>query len=201
MKAFKPFLLLTAALAAIVNVAPSYSQIIAIKDLEGRVFVRGLTPATPAEFTFLNVNQSRILVSNDCGAVVVRGSTAIPVANSITVNSTVVNTTTLPLGVLPPCVGGAFATPVTGNFKTANGQVVVIGNAANSAITVTQLINRVRRGTANACGISRLASSASFTVAGDFEVAGTSLNYDTIATGLPPICRGGTLYLPVVATP
>lgn len=196
MKAFNPILAIAASLVAIGNVAPAFSQIVAVKDAEGRVFVRGLTPATPADFTFTGVTQSKIVVSNDCGAAIIKGSTSVPTADSITVAGTVVNTAALGIGVLPSCVSGAFSTPVTSNFKTATGQVVVIGLTPNSAITVSQLGNKVKKGTANACGIGRLASSASFTVAGSFTVGGETLNYDTIPTALPPLCRSGNLYLP-----
>lgn len=196
MKAFKISLAIAASLVA---VAPAYSQIVSVKDTEGRVYVRGLTPQAPVDFTFVGTNQSRQVVSNACGAVIVRGSTGLPIAANITVGTTPIDVAALPLGILPACTAGAFTVPVTANFKTANGQVVVIGQTPNTAILVSQLGDRVRRVTPNACGFARLASSASFTVGGTFNVSGTNLNVDTIATGLPPLCRAGALYLP--ATP
>lgn len=200
MKAFnriKPILLIAASLAAVGNVAPAFSQIVSVKDAEGRVYVRGLTPQIPLDFTFIGTNQSRQVVSNGCGAVILRGTTALPIAANITVGSTPVNVAALPLGLLPACTAGAFAVPVPANFKTASGQVVIIGQTPNTAILVAQLGDRVRRVTPNACGFARLATSASFTLAGTFNVNGTSVNVDTVSTGLPPICRTGNLYLPV----
>jgi hypothetical protein len=199
MKAFKSILAIAAGLSALGNVAPAFSQIVSVKDTDGRVYVRGLTPQAPVDFTFIGTTQSRQVVSNSCGAVIIRGTTAAPLAASITVGSSPVDVASLPLGLLPTCTAGAFTVPVTSNFKTATGQVVVIGQTPNTAILVSQLGDRVRRVTPNTCGFARLASSANFTLGGTFTVSGTSLNVDSIATGLPPICRTGVLYLPVSA--
>ncbi|NJO85296.1 MAG: hypothetical protein HC818_00025 [Synechococcaceae cyanobacterium RM1_1_27] len=187
-----------AALLPMLAMTPALAQtsLTVTKDADGSVYIRGLAPSSPTDLTFTGTQTTRNVVANSCGGVIIRGNQTTPLPTQIEVGGTDIDVPGLPLAVLPGCVAGAWNVPPTGNFKTPDGRVVIIGQTPNTAIPVTYEGDRVRSATANACGFIRIRSSNTFTVAGSFVVGGQTFVVNDIAQALPPLCRQGVTYLP-----
>jgi hypothetical protein len=200
MKAFKLIssLVVLGAIATPLVALPASAEVTAQKDSEGAVYLRGLTPQQSVDLIFTGTTQSKQVVANACGLVMVKGSAIAPLPSVITVGTSTVTLADLPLGLVPKCTAGALEVPVSANFKTSKGEVVVIGQTANTAIAVSYAGDKVKKTSANACGFARLKSSASFNISGSFTVPTVATPFDvaTLAVALPPLCRNGVTYLP-----
>jgi hypothetical protein len=74
-------------------------------------------------------------VVGSCGEVKI----AVPTSGSfagLKVDGTSIDTASLPIQTLPTCISGAFSEARPANFKTPNGQVVIVGKTAGSAATI-----------------------------------------------------------------
>jgi hypothetical protein len=199
MKLFRAISAISAIAMSALSVAPAISQtaLTVVKDAEGSVYVRGLGANSPTEFIFSNVQTTRNTVSNACGGVILRGSTSQPLPSQLTVGGGSITVGDLPVALLPTCVSGAWQIEPTGNFRTPDGRVVIVGQTPNTAIPVGFTGDRVRSATANSCGLVRLRSSNSFTVGGSFTVAGSSFTVADLQVKNAPLCRSGITYLAV----
>lgn len=123
------------------------------------------------------------------------GEVRIPVPTNgsfagLKVDGTAIDVSTLPVQTLPTCVSGSFSEPRTANFKTANGQVVIIGKTANSAATVTLPVEVNRNVTINGCGFGVLRPSSGSTLPATINVSGTDYTLASLPdAGKPPICQ------------
>jgi hypothetical protein len=170
------------------------------RDTEGKLYYGGVQPQQEVTLTYPGTPKTSSARANLCGAVIVRGSSGTPVTGTIKVDNVAIDTSTLPTQLLPPCgTNGSFAEPRTANFKTSNGQVVVVGKTANNYYGVETPENAVRRVRGNACGYVVVAPNARFTHGGTQQVALDDIPARTISSldqKDAPICRNGTTYLP-----
>ncbi|MCA6593377.1 MAG: hypothetical protein IM535_15025 [Pseudanabaena sp. M38BS1SP1A06MG] len=168
------------------------------KDPNGAIYATGLTPSTSTEFVFSSINQSRSVVANSCGAISLRGTSTSPLPATIIVAGTSINVSSLPVQLLPTCTAGSWNVTPSENFRTSTGQVVIIGQTPNTALSVSYYGSAIRRANANLCGSARIAPSGSFTPSGPFTITGQSGTFD-VATltqkANPDICRNGVTYV------
>ena len=106
------------------------------------------------------------------------------------IDGVAVDASTLSVQTLPSCVSGAFAEPRTTNFKTATGQVVIVGKTAGSAVAVSLPSATTRNVTANACGFGVLKGTVSSALPATFMVGATSYTVATLPDATTaPYCR------------
>jgi len=200
MKAFKLFLSL-AAIATLAQIAPSVFAQAITKDSTGRIYVRGNTASQPASFSFSGSPQTRRVLANQCGVIVIPALNG-GLPSSVQVSGSVINPSSLPTGTIPRCVNGSLEVPVSGDFTTPTFQTVVVNKTPNLAVDAIITGTRERSYTADACGTIRITSSASFNPGDSFSVGGGSAtSVSAIPTTNPPLCRTGILYLPSDITP
>ncbi|CAN1213519.1 hypothetical protein TUMEXPCC7403_25155 [Tumidithrix helvetica PCC 7403] len=161
------------------------------------IHVGELQPSTSTEFIFTGVTQTKSVVSNGCGGLVLKGNNAAPLPSLITVNGTQIDISTLPLGLKPTCSGGSYNVPPSGNFKVSATEVFIINQTPNAAIQVSYDGSTVRRVTSNACGLAKVSKSGTFTPNGAFTITGQSGNFNFNSLPVvqnPDICKNGVLY-------
>lgn len=173
------------------------------KDAQGAIYITGQTPTSKIQVTYNAVPRTRSVSANGCGLLVVRPSISLPIPATLRVNSTDITVADLALETIPKCNGSTLEVPRTTNFKAGDGSVVVINLTPNTAYSVGYNgVGSVRSATANACGFSRLSSSARYpSASGTISIASTNYDLATVATQAPPLCRGGVLYTPASTTP
>lgn len=113
------------------------------------------------------------------------------------VDGVAVDASALSTQTLPSCVSGAFAEPRTTNFKTATGQVVIVGKTAGSAVAVSLPSATTRNVTVNACGFGVLKGTSTSVLPTTFMVGATSYTVATLPDATTaPYCRtiDGTPY-------
>lgn len=170
------------------------------KDSQSNIYIGGMSPQQEVTFSYPGTPKVSSARANLCGAVVVRGSGGVPISGTIKVDNVSIDASTLPTQLLPPCSSsGSFAESRTSNFKTSDGQVVVVGKTANNFYGVETPENATRRARANACGIVRVAPNARFTHASTQQVAigsDSPTAISSIETKDAPLCRGSIIYFP-----
>ncbi|MBW4444372.1 MAG: hypothetical protein KME10_24765 [Plectolyngbya sp. WJT66-NPBG17] len=170
------------------------------RDGENNLYVTGLSAQQEVSFSYPGTPRVSSSRANACGAVIVRGTSGTPVTGTIKVDNVSINTSTLPTQLLPSCgANGAFNEARTANFKTPDGQVVIVGKTANNFYGVETPENAARRTRANACGFVGVAPNARFTHAGSQEVAIGSdsvVTISSISQKEAPLCRGNIMYVP-----
>ncbi len=170
------------------------------RDGENNLYVTGLSSQQELSFSYPGTPRTSSGRANACGAVTVRGTNGMPVTGVIKVDNVPINTATLPTQLLPTCgANGAFNEARTVNFKTPDGQVVVVGKTPNNFVGVETPEVAIRKVRSNACGFARLAPNARFTHSGSQEVAIGSDPAATISSinqKDAPLCRGNVMYVP-----
>lgn len=170
------------------------------RDVENNLYVTGLSSQQELSFTYPGTPRTSLGRANACGAVIVRGASGMPVTGMIKVDNVAINTATLPTQLLPTCgTNGAFNEARTANFKTPDGQVVVVGKTPNNFVGVETPENAIRKIRANACGFTRLSPNARFNHTGtqELSIAGDNpVTISSISQKEAPLCRGNTMYVP-----
>lgn len=195
-----------ALLAAIATVFSSTSAVWAnsippvFRDPDNNIYVTGQSPQTRVQLTYQGMMRSRDYQANSCGWILLRNSTTNPIAGTINVGGTSVNTATLPTQLLPGCNNGIAEETRAANFKTTTGDVVVVGRTPGGYVTVQTPQDRVRNATANACGVARFASSTSYQHAANTQIQiaaapdASQISDLTARDGI--LCSRGNLYVP-----
>jgi hypothetical protein len=172
------------------------------KDSQNNLYIAGISPQQEATFSYPGTPKVSSARANLCGAVVVRGSGGVPITGTIKVDNVSIDSSTLPTQLLPPCTNGSFAEPRTSNFKTSDGQVVVVGKTANNFYGIETPENAIRRVRANACGLVKVAPNARFTHVASQQVEISTVSVaasgpiSNLETRDAPICRGSVVYVP-----
>ncbi|UBF27490.1 hypothetical protein K9N68_05985 [Kovacikia minuta CCNUW1] len=196
-----------AALGLIVAIAPTLAQAAPasyapFKDSEGNIWISG-TPNTETIVTFGSVEKMKDVKADACGLVKLTPSTSVPLTSPFRVDGTTINPATLSTDILPKCTNGTLEQSRPSNFKTSDGKIYVVGKTAGSYYKLAYNVPVEKRVKANACGIGRIASSASipFTSTTQFAVGvNDPITYGNLSTSEPWVCRSGVTYMPYGGT-
>jgi hypothetical protein len=88
-------------------------------------------------------------------------------------DGTSIDTASLPIQTLPTCISGAFSEARPANFKTPNGQVVIVGKTAGSAATIALPSDVTKNINVNSCGFGKITATETLPLT-SFSIAGTS---------------------------
>lgn len=169
------------------------------RDSQNNVYVMGQSPQSRVSLTYNGMLRSRDYQANTCGWITLRNSSTSPIAGTIVVGGTNVDTASLPTQLLPGCTNGTPAETRSANFRTSTGDVVIVGRTAGSYVTIQVPQNRDRSATANACGFAKFSNSTTYQHQSSTMVEFSS-DYDGSINGLTqrdaPICSRGNLYVP-----
>lgn len=201
-----------AVLAMLSAVAPAFAAPPAdvFKDSDGNVYVHGATSpgagmSLPVEYVGRG-KESR-LRANYCGEVAITITSSRPdLGNSITIvdeqGTTNLDVSTLPEETRPRCVGQNLEEPRANDYKTPDGDVILVGRTAGlySEVSFNDL-NYTSNRRANGCGFIRISNTTRSPLPADLVINGTNHNIAALPEADPPVCRGNssegyTLYLP-----
>jgi hypothetical protein len=148
--------------------------------------------------TFGAVEKTKDVKADSCGLVKLTPSTSVPLTSPFKVDGTTINPSTLTTDILPKCTNGTLEQARTSNFKTSDGKIYVVGKTAGSYYKFAYTVPVEKRVKTNACGIGRIASSASipFMATTQFVFNTNSYIYGTLSTKDPWVCRSGVTYMP-----
>jgi hypothetical protein len=100
-----------------------------------------------------------------------------------------VDASTLSTATLPSCSGGTFTESRPSNFKTPNGQVIIVGKTPGSGATITLSSDVERNVSINSCGFGRINVTESLPLT-TFKIGTTNYTLaDLPNAGQPPVCR------------
>jgi hypothetical protein len=190
------------AISVVSAAAPAFSQSIPsglFRDSNNHVYLMNQTASAPATLVYTDATRTRNLTASACGTVTISGTTTNPIPANFTVGGTAIDVAALPTQLLPRCTNGALEEARPANFKTAAGQVVLVGQSPNTAVQMTYSAPRDRAARANACGFVRWSSTASAPHTTSTNVRfgnGTVTTIGSLPTMIPPYCRSGNLYVP-----
>lgn len=164
--------------------------------------------ASPGSKIRVNLGSSaatQARVAGACGEV----RLSVPASGSfagLKVDGTAIDATALPTQTLPSCVSGSFAEPRTANFKTAAGQVIIVGKTANAAVSIELPQPSVATVSVNACGFGTLRARSGATLPATFSTESSNYTLSSLKDAAkPPLCRtaGGqaAAYIPSSWTP
>jgi hypothetical protein len=143
-----------------------------------------------------NIDKSTARLAGSCGEIRI----SVPSTGSfagLKVDGVSVDASALSVQTLPSCVSGAFSESRTTNFKTATGQVVIVGKTAGSAVAVSLPSSSTRNVTINACGFGVLKGTSTSPLPSSFMVGTTNYTVATLPDATTaPYCRtiDGTPY-------
>ncbi len=196
----------SAVLAAFATIFSSATAVLAepipaaFRDTDNNIYVTGQSPQSRVQLTYQGMMRSRDYQANSCGWILLRNSTTNPIAGTINVAGTNVDTAALSTQLLPGCNNGIAEETRSTNFKTNTGDVVIVGRVPGSYATVQTPQDRVRNATANACGVARFASSTSYQHAANTAIELTAAPGATQISDLTQkdgvLCSRGSLYVP-----
>ncbi|TBR56849.1 hypothetical protein B4U84_27945 [Westiellopsis prolifica IICB1] len=136
-----------------------------------------------------SIDRSTARIAGACGELRI----SVPSSGSfegLKVDGTAIDASALPTQVLPACNNGTFTETRTANFKTPNGQVVIVGKSPGSAVAITLPNTASRNVSINACGFGILRASNGSTLPDTFDIGTTSYTLASLPdAGEPPICR------------
>lgn len=130
-------------------------------------------------------------IAGACGQV----SISVPKGNmtftGLKVDGTAIDYSTLPTQTLPSCTSnGTFAESRTANFKTARGQVVIVGKTVGTSVSIEVPAESVRNLTINGCGTGMLHAVKGETLPATFKINGTSYTLASLPdSGHGPVCK------------
>jgi hypothetical protein len=165
-------------------------------DSGSTVVVFSATAGSRTAVSLGSTDKSTARLAGSCGELRI----SVPSTGSfagLKVDGVTVDASALSVQTLPSCVSGAFAEPRTTNFKTATGQVVIVGKTAGSAVAVSLPSATTRNVTANACGFGVLKGTTTSPLPASFMVGTTSYTVATLPDATTaPYCRtiDGTPY-------
>jgi hypothetical protein len=172
------------------------------RDSTNNIYLMGQTVGASIELTYEGLTASRDLKANACGLASLRGTTANPLPTTFSANGITVNVASLPTQLKPGCVTatGQLEEVRTANFKTSAGEVVIVASP-NATVPITYAATKVRKATVNACGIARWSTTQSYTNLGSQVISASGVSSTPIsalaAPGGAPVCRTGSLYVPI----
>ncbi|MCX5965058.1 MAG: hypothetical protein NT070_18595 [Cyanobacteria bacterium] len=199
----KRFAFLPVAVLAMISLASS-AQAAPFKDAAGVVHFQdaGQTVGQKLNLELTGTPLTRSVVTNQCGLVTIPvPSATVPIPTNVQLGTTNIDTTYLPVSATPKCAlnttTGTYSllTPVTGNFKTISGQVVVV----NQTPSLAQLVQYTGVGkskvlTVGKCGEAKL-GSASAPAPITFKFSGTDYTTASLPMAVPARCIGGIKYI------
>lgn len=188
--------LLVAIAPTLAHAAPAeYSP---FKDTDGNIWISG-TPNAETVVTFGSVEKMKDVKADSCGLVKLTPSTTVPLTSPFKVDGATIDPSSLSTDILPKCTNGTLEQARASNFKTSDGKIYVVGKTSGSYYKFAYNVPVEKRVKANACGIGRIASSASipFTATTQFSMNGNNpLTYGSLSTKEPWVCRSGVTYMP-----
>jgi hypothetical protein len=120
----------------------------------------------------------------------------------LTVDGTAIDYSSLPTQTLPACKNGQFVGQApTANFKTATGQVVIVGKTAGATVSVVVNADVQKNVAINGCGVGVLNPPKGAAIPATFSIDGKSYTLANLPdAGEPPVCKktatGYNTYLP-----
>lgn len=136
-----------------------------------------------------SIDRSTARIAGACGELRI----SIPSSGSfagLKVDGMAIDASALSTQTLPACNSGTFAEARTANFKTPNGQVVIVGKTPNSAVAITLPSEATRNVSINGCGFGILRASSGSTLPATFDIGTTSYTLASLPdAGDPPVCR------------
>jgi hypothetical protein len=132
------------------------------RDAQNNVYVTGQSPSSSVSMTYQGLSRSRDYQANSCGWILLRPSTTSPVPATFTAGGSAVTTANLPVQLLPGCNNGVPQEARTAHFRTNEGTVVLVNQTPGGYVTVQTPTDKVRKVTANACGIAKFSNSTSY---------------------------------------
>lgn len=170
------------------------------RDASNNMYRMGQSPTASIELQYQGLTATRDLKASACGLASLRGTLTTPLPTTFTVGGVAVNVASLPVQIKPSCsASGQLQEPRTANFKTAAGEVVIVASPS-STVSISYSVNKIRKATANACGVARWSVTQSYPNTGSQLVSfggGSAVQISTLPLpGGAPVCRTGTLYVP-----
>ncbi|MEA5553323.1 hypothetical protein VB713_20500 [Anabaena cylindrica UHCC 0172] len=159
------------------------------------VFISG-TPNGTTSVALGYIDRFSSRVAGNCGEIRLTAST-VGTTPTIQVAGTTVTLSSLSTQLLPTCTGGSFSEARPDNFKTPAGDVVIVGQTANSAVLLNIPRDTTRTVRINSCGFGTLRNSSSFSIPPTFSVdAIERVLADLPNAGNAPRCTSGVGYVP-----
>jgi hypothetical protein len=135
------------------------------------------------------VDRSTARIAGACGELKI----SIPSSGSFTglkVDSMAIDASALSTQILPSCVSGTFAETRSANFKTPNGQVVIVGKIPGAAIAITLPTDATKNVSINGCGFGFFRASSGSTLPTSFDIGTTTYTVASLPdAGEPPVCK------------
>ncbi|AFZ61301.1 hypothetical protein H6G54_02720 [Anabaena cylindrica FACHB-243] len=161
------------------------------------VYISG-TPSGTASVALGFIDRFSSRVAGSCGEVRL-SATTVGATPTVQVGSPGVSVEieNLPVQLLPTCTSGSFAEARPNNFKTPSGEVVIVGQTANTAVLLNIPRDTTRTVRLNACGFGTLRNTSSFSIPPTFSVEGVEKTLATLPNaGNAPRCTSGVGYVP-----
>jgi hypothetical protein len=167
------------------------------KDVNGNLYIGGLTANSDVQLKFLSVRLSRTGVANSCGLIIIRNSTSAPIRNTVLFNGIELSKNDFPAGIAPTCRGSQVINPnLTQLFNiNLNGDFIISNASPGATYSYSYESMRTRRVRVNACGFARVSNNGSSAIRGIVEINGTQFDIDAITRTDIPICVGGNTYV------
>lgn len=147
------------------------------------------TPNSRVQVELGTIDRSTARIAGACGEVRI----SIPSSGSfagLKVDGQAIDASALPTQTLPACNSGSFVEARAANFKTPNGQVVIVGKTPGSGVAISLPNEATRNVTINSCGFGTLRNSSTLTLPSSFQINGTSYTLSSLPdAGEPPVCR------------
>lgn len=154
------------------------------------------TPNTSIQASMGLTDRYTTRVADGCGVVRLTAS-QIGVNTTIEFNNATVDIATLPQQLQPSCINGTLSEPRPDNYKTPEGNVIIVGLTPAQPYIANIPRNTTRRIRINTCGFGRLRSTSTFTIPPSFDVNGSTITLATLPdSGAAPRCSRGVGYVP-----
>jgi hypothetical protein len=170
------------------------------QDAQHNIYFANQTPNSAIELTYRHMERQRDVQANGCGWLVLRNAQSAPLGSTVKVEGNAIAVASLPTQILPRCNGSVPDEARTANFKTAAGDVVIVGQTPKAYISVSTFQDRVRKATTNSCGVARFSFSPSWAFNANSQFTapggGTLTTVEISEVQAVPVCRSGQLYIP-----
>ena len=137
----------------------------------------GEPPNTDLSVAVGGLEATRNLTASACGVATIRPSLSRPIPATFKIGAKTINTANLPTQLLPKCLpSGQLEEARTADFKTAEGAVVIVGQAPSAAIVMSFADTKERKVKMNACGWGKISNPTAnpFTGATSFRPFGAT---------------------------
>jgi hypothetical protein len=134
-------------------------------------------------------DRSTARIAGACGELRI----SIPTSGSFTglkVDGMAIDASALATQTLPACTNGTLAEMRSTNFKTPNGQVVIVGKTPSGAVAITLPSETTRNVSINGCGFGILRASSGSTLPTTFDIGTSTYTLANLPdAGEPPVCK------------